>query len=89
MKVIKFFNDGYYYVYAALTFEAAAELYTENTGNDVTSYEEIPESEWDTFQVAFWEDNDTTTEEIKISLRECICGTDPQMVCSNDYAFLF
>ena len=87
MKVFKFYCGELFYGYAAETKELAIEALIEETGDQFTVCEEIPESEWDKKFVNTWEDNDYTKEPYKMSIREIICGTEPQLVFSNDVAF--
>lgn len=84
MKVFKFYCGELYYGFAAETKELAIEEFTEQTGDAYTVCEEIPESEWDKKNINIWEDNDFSKKPFKVSIREQICGTDPQMVFTND-----
>lgn len=84
MKVFKFYCGEIYYVYAAQTKEEAIEKFTEDTGDQYTVCEEIPESEWDKKIIKIYEDNDLSTKPYKISIRESISGIEPQQVYTND-----
>ena len=86
MKVFKFYCGELYYAYAAQTKEEAIEQFTEETGDQYTAIDEIPESEWDKKMISVWEDNDFDKKPFKISIREAICGVDAQMIFSNDTA---
>jgi len=86
MKVFKFYCGELYYAYAALTKEEAIEQFKEETGDQYTVCEEIPEREWDKKMISIWEDNNFDKKPYKISIREAICGTDSQMIFSNDTA---
>ena len=86
MKVFKFYCSELYYAFAAETKELAIEAFTEETGDQFTVCEEIPESEWDKKIISIWEDNDFTKKPNKESIREVMCGTEPQMIFTNDTA---
>lgn len=86
MKVFKFYCGELYYAYAAQTKEEAIAQFTEETGDQYTVCEEIPESEWDKKMISVWEDNAFSKKPYKISIREAICGVDAQMIFSNDTA---
>jgi hypothetical protein len=89
MKVFKFYCGEIYYGYAAQTKEEAIEQFTKETGDLFTVCEEIPESEWDEKMITFWEDNDIDKQNFEISIREAICGTDAQMIFSNDTSWVW
>lgn len=76
MKVFKFYCGELYYAYAAQTKEEAIEQFTEETGDQYTAIDEIPESEWDKKMISVWEDNNFDKKPYKISIREAICGVD-------------
>jgi len=84
MKVFKFYCGEIYYAYAAQTKEEAIEKFIEDTGDQFTVCEEIPESEWDKKIIKVWEDNNFDKKPYKMSIRESITGTTPQQVCTND-----
>lgn len=84
MKVFKFYCGELYYAYAAQTKEEAITQFTEETGDQFTVCEEIPESDWDKPMINIWEDNDFGKEPYKISIREAICGSDAHMIFSNN-----
>ena len=84
MKVFKFYCGELYYGFAAETKELAIEQFEEETGDQFTVCEEIPESEWDTKNISVWEDNDMSRKPYKQSIHDIICGTEPQMVFTND-----
>jgi len=86
MKVFKFYCGELYYAFAAETKELAIEAFIEETGDQFTVCEEIPESEWDKKMISIWEDNDFTKKPYKESIREVMCGTEPQMIFTNDTA---
>jgi hypothetical protein len=87
MKAFKFYCGESFYGYAALTKETAIDQFTEDTGDQYTLCEEIPENEWDEKNISVWEDNDLANEPYKISIRDAICGTTPQMIFSNTTTF--
>lgn len=84
MKVFKFYCGQMYYAYAAQTQEEAVEAFEEETGDQYTVCEKIPENKWDEPIITIHEDNNPESEPYKISIREAICGTEPQMIFSND-----
>ena len=86
MKVFKFYCGELFYAYAAETEELAIEQFIEETGDQFTVCEEIPESEWDKKTIKIWEDNDFDKKPFKTSIRESIVGTNPQQIFSNDFA---
>lgn len=86
MKVFKFYCGELYYAFAAETKELAIEAFVEETGDQFTVCEEIPESEWDKKIISIWEDNDFTKKPYKESIRGIMCGTEPQMIFTNDTA---
>lgn len=86
MKVFKFYCGELYYAYAAQTKEQAIEKFIEDTGDQYTAIDEIPESEWDKKIIKIWEDNNFDKKPFKVSIRESITGTEPQMVFTNDFA---
>lgn len=87
MKVFKFYCGEMYYAYAAQTREEAIEKFIEDTGDQFTVCEEIPESEWDKKTIKIWEDNDFDKKPFKISIRESIVGTEAQQIFSNDLSW--
>jgi hypothetical protein len=86
MKVFKFICGETIYAFAAQTKELAIAEFIEQTGDQFTSCEEIPESEWDKETISIWEDNDLGTEPFKASINDVICGTEPQMIFTNDFS---
>lgn len=86
MKVFKFYCGELFYAYAAETKELAIEQFTEETGDQYTAIDEIPESEWDKKIIKIWEDNNFDEKPFKVSIRESIIGTEPQQVFTNDFA---
>ena len=86
MKVFKFYCGELYYAYAAQTKEQAVEKFIEDTGDQYTVIDEIPESEWDKKIIKIWEDNNFDKKPFKVSIRESILGTEPQQVFTNDFA---
>jgi hypothetical protein len=86
VKAFKFYCGELCYGYAALTKEEAISQFIEETGDQYTVCEEIMESEWDKKMISVWEDNNFSKKPYKISIREAICGTDAQMIFSNDTA---
>lgn len=87
MKVFKFYCGELHYAYAAQSKKKAIEKFIEDTGDVYTVCEEIPENEWDSKTINIYEDNDLSGKTFKISIREAICGTEAQMVYSNDHSF--
>lgn len=86
MKVFKFYCGELFYAYVAETKELAIEQFTEETGDQYTAIDEIPESEWDKKIIKIWEDNNFDEKPFKVSIRESIIGTEPQQVFTNDFA---
>jgi hypothetical protein len=84
MKVFKIYCGELYYGYAAETKEEAINIFTEEIGDLYTVVEEVSESEWDDKIISEWENNDITKNPYKISIREAICGTNAQMIFSNN-----
>lgn len=84
MKVFKFYCGEMYYAFAAETKELAIDQFIEETGDEFTVCEEIPEIEWDNKIISVWEDNNLSKKPYKQSIREIICGTEPQMIFTND-----
>lgn len=83
MKVFKFYCGEIYYAYAAQTKEEAIEKFIEDTGDQYTAIEEIPETEWDKKIIKVWEDNNFDQKPYKMSIRESITGITPQLVYTN------
>jgi len=86
MKVFKFYCGELYYAFAAKTKELAIAQFEEETGDKFTVCEEIPEHEWNKKMINIWEDNDMSKKPDKVSIREIMCGTEPQMIFTNDTA---
>ena len=86
MKVFKIYCGELYYAYAAQTKEQAIEKFIEDTGDQYTAIDEIPESEWDKKIIKIWEDNNFDKTPYKVSVRESIVGTEAQQVFTNDFA---
>lgn len=84
MKAFKIYSDGLYYAYAAMTKELAINQFKEEISDEYEEIEEIPESEWDKKEIKIYEDNDRNSEPWTESIREIICGTEPQMIFTND-----
>lgn len=84
MKVFKFYCGEIHYGYAAQTKEKATKQFTEDTGDQYTLCEEIPESEWDKKTIKVYEDNNFDIKPFKISIREAIIGNEPQQIFTND-----
>lgn len=87
MKVFKFYCGEIYYGYAAQTEELAIQQFIEDTGDEFTMCDEIPENEWDEKTTNIWEDNDFDTKPFKMSIRESIVGKEPQQIFTNDLDF--
>ena len=85
MKVFKFYCGEVIYAFAAETEELAIEHFIEETGDQYTVCEEIPESEWNKKTINIWEDNDFEKKPFKVSINDVMCGTEPQMIYSNDF----
>ena len=86
MKVFKFYCGETMYAFAAETKELAINEFEEQTGDQFTSIEEIPESEWNEKTISMWEDNNFDNEPFKVSINDIICGKEPQMIFTNDYS---
>ena len=88
MVVIKFYCGELYYAFAAQTKELATSAFQEQVDENYTSCEEIPEEKWDEKFITIYEDNDISKETWKESIREAICGKEPQMIFTNDDTFI-
>jgi len=84
MKAFKFYCGQLYYGYAAETKEQAVEKFIDDTGDNFTVCEEIPEIEWDKKTINIWENNDFDKKPFKVSIREQIIGNEPQQIFTND-----
>lgn len=84
MKVFKFYCGQLYYGYAAETKEQAVEKFIDDTGDNFTVCEEIPESEWNKKTINIWENNDFDKKPFKVSIIEQIIGNEPQQIFTND-----
>ena len=89
MKVFKITVDKFYYaIYAENKTEAIAYLIEQIGDFEDEVIEEISESEWDEKIINIWEDNDTSKQPFKVSIREEICGNEPQLLYTNDYSLI-
>lgn len=86
MKVFKFYCGETFYAFAAETKDLAIAEFEEQTGDQYTVVEEIPESEWNDKTISMWEDNNFDNEPFKVSINEMICGKEPQMIFTNDFS---
>jgi len=86
MKVFKIYCGKTIYAFAAETKELAIAEFEEQTGDQFTNIEEIPESEWNEKKISTWEDNNFDNKPFKVSINEIIFGKDPQMIFTNDYS---
>lgn len=90
MKVFKIFADQFIYAIAALTEEEARAHFAyeikdiSSSVGDIDKVEEIPQDKWEEKNIEMHEDNDTENEPFYISIREAICGEDPQLLFTND-----
>lgn len=84
MRVIKFYSEDYYYAFAAETFELAQKEFHSQIGDTIERWEEVPESEWDKEEINLWVDNDFTSKPSKVSIRQLIICTDPQLIFTDD-----
>lgn len=84
MRVFKFYCGEMFYAFAAETKELAIKQFYYEIGDQFTVCEEIPEVEWDNLIINIWEDNDFTQKPYKESIRNLICGNEPQMIFTND-----
>ena len=84
MKVFKFTCGKYQWAFAAKTKELAIAEFIDQTGEQFTTCEEIPEREWDKKIIRCYEDNDHTKKAYKLSIRDVMCGTDPQLIYTTD-----
>lgn len=88
MKVFKIYSDKYFYTYYANSKDEARECLFEEIGiMNIDKVEEIPESQWDEKNITIWEDNDGDNEYFKESIRNIICGDEPQMILTNDSSY--
>lgn len=84
MKVYKFYCGQLIYAVSAKTKEKAIKFFEEETGDEFTVCEEIPESEWDKKIINIWVDNDFNKKPYKTSIRELMISDGEQMIYSND-----
>jgi hypothetical protein len=84
MKVYKFYCGQLIYAVSAKTKEKAINFFEEETGDEFTVCEEIPESEWDKKMINIWVDNDFNKKPYKTSIRELMISDGEQMIYSND-----
>lgn len=85
MRVFKFQADGYQFAVGAKTQEdAKAHLDELTTCLEEPTVTEIPESGWDDRLIAMHEDNDWETTPFYMSIREIMCGEEPQLLFTND-----
>ena len=85
MKVFKFSSGDTYWAYSGETVGIAMnQLFDEVGEMDIDNIEEIPESEWDELKISIWEDNDTSKEPFKISIRNQMTGDYPQQIFTNE-----
>jgi len=88
MKVFKFTSEEYYWAVSGETKEQAKNYLFEVVGEmTIDKVEEIPENEWDEKIISVWEDNDFETEPFKVSIREEMFSSEPQIIYSNDLNF--
>lgn len=89
MRVFKFHVNQLVYAFAAKTqAEAERAMFDEIGESVVDKIEEVPQSEWDEKTIAMYEDNDWEEEPFYVSIREQICGEDPQLIFTNDASFI-
>lgn len=87
MVVIKFWIDDLFYAYSGETAEKAREGFEEGgygSLGEVTKTEEVPESEWDEMKIDMYEDNDVSKEPFKVSIRDQMIGSGPDLIYTND-----
>lgn len=85
MKVFRFNCGELYYVYSGNNQEEAREaLMEEQSPKMVGGVEEIPEDQWDEKRISMWEDNDYTKTPYKVSIRDLMIGSEPQLLFTND-----
>ncbi|MDP2188547.1 MAG: hypothetical protein Q8J69_07680 [Sphingobacteriaceae bacterium] len=88
MKVFKIFEGNLVYCYAALTQELALTAHFVETECDYDKVEEVLETEWDKKFIDVYEDNDFDKKPFKMSIRESITGTNPQLIFTNDMSMI-
>jgi hypothetical protein len=86
MKVFKFYCGETIYAFGAETKELAITEFEEQTGDVYTVCEEIPKEEWDKKTIFIWEDNNFNNKPFKVSINDVLCGSEPQMIFSNDHS---
>jgi hypothetical protein len=84
MKVFKFYCGEMFYAFGAKTKELAIAEFEDQIGDVFTNCEEIPESEWDKKTISMWEDNNFDSKPFKVSINDVLCGSEPQLIFSND-----
>lgn len=89
MKVFKFYSEDYYYAVAAETEQKANDYLFDYVGiMPIDEVIEIPESQWDRKMIEMYEDNDIEKERFLVSIRDEICGEEPQIVYTNDRSLI-
>jgi hypothetical protein len=85
MKVFKFFSKENVYAIAASS-QILAEEYLKDDMNieSFDKVEDVPQDKWDEKIIEMYEDNDREKEQFYISIREAICGDEPQIIFTND-----
>ena len=83
MKIFEFLFENIYCV-AAQNREVAEIFFKENFNDEFSSVEEIPEEHWDNKFISIYEDNNTENEPFKVSIRDIMCGEEPQLIYTTD-----
>ena len=86
MRVFKFYCGETMYAFTAETKELAIAEFEEQVGDAYTNCEEIPENEWNEKTISMWEDNNFDNEPYKVSINDILCGSEPQMLFTNDFS---
>lgn len=88
MKVFKFYCGEVFYAFGAKTKKLAIKEFIEQTGDQYTIVEEIPKNEWNNKTINMWEDNNMDKKPFKVSINDVLCGTEPQLIYTNDFSFI-
>ncbi len=83
MKVFNFIADDTYCI-AAQSLAEAETYFKEEFNESYTDVSEVSESEWDNKFITMYEDNNTENEPFKVSIRDIICGNEPQLIFTTD-----
>lgn len=91
MLVFNFYSDDETYCIAAETFQEAETFFNHEVCPDqgYNYFDEVSQKKWDKKFITTYKDDDTSTEPIKVSIRDVIEGEDghTMLVYTTDNAF--